>query len=164
MFTEAANQHFRMISEGSCDTDDRSNEAKNQFCITGINYVLIYIYIKKLFEIVTIFHNITVCTVFFTQINASLVSISQWRKICFTPDRLESKVRSVLLCFALFQEILLSYGPDHHCHKHSFLFCQTYSQCLRSQLLRHPYPLLSVCGIKEVNVFIASSFFRCCFR
>ncbi len=77
---------------------------KNQFCITGINYVLIYIYIKKLFEIVTIFHNITVCTVFFTQINASLVSISQWRKICFTPDRLESKVRSVLLCFALFRK------------------------------------------------------------
>lgn len=25
------------------------------------------------------------------------------------------------------------------------------SQCLRSQLLRHPYPVLSVCGIKELH-------------
>ncbi len=34
----AANQHIRMISEGSCDTEDWSNH-----CITEINYTLKYI-------------------------------------------------------------------------------------------------------------------------
>ncbi len=33
---------------------------KIQFCITGINNILKYIKIEKLFQIVTIFHNITV--------------------------------------------------------------------------------------------------------
>ncbi len=47
-----------MISEGSCDTKDWSNDAENKALITGINYILIYIQIKKkLFEIVIIFHN-----------------------------------------------------------------------------------------------------------
>ncbi len=31
-----------MISEGSCDTEDWSNDAENSALITGINYVLIY--------------------------------------------------------------------------------------------------------------------------
>ncbi len=32
----AANQHIRMISEGSCDTEDWSNDAENTDLITGI--------------------------------------------------------------------------------------------------------------------------------
>ncbi len=32
-----------MISEGSCDTEDGSNDAEIQRCITGINYILKYI-------------------------------------------------------------------------------------------------------------------------
>ncbi len=36
-----------MISEGSCDTKDWSNDAENKALITGINYILIYIQIKK---------------------------------------------------------------------------------------------------------------------
>ncbi len=36
------NQHFRMISEGSCDTEDWSNDAENSALITGINYILKY--------------------------------------------------------------------------------------------------------------------------
>jgi len=39
----AANQHIRMISEGSCDTEDWSNDAEN----SGINYSLKYIQIEK---------------------------------------------------------------------------------------------------------------------
>jgi len=35
----AAKWHIRMISEGSCDTEDWSNNAKS-FAITGINYIL----------------------------------------------------------------------------------------------------------------------------
>ncbi len=35
----APNQHIRMISEGSCDTEDW----KFSFTITGINYILKYI-------------------------------------------------------------------------------------------------------------------------
>ncbi len=36
-----------MISEGSCDTEDWSNDAENYALITGINYILKYIQIKK---------------------------------------------------------------------------------------------------------------------
>ncbi len=38
-------QHIRMISEGSCDTEDWSNDAENSALITGINYILKYIQI-----------------------------------------------------------------------------------------------------------------------
>ncbi len=43
----AANQHIRMISEGSCDTEDWSNDAENSALITEINYNLIHIKIQK---------------------------------------------------------------------------------------------------------------------
>ncbi len=36
-----------MISEGSCDTEDWSNDAENSALITGINYSLIYIQIES---------------------------------------------------------------------------------------------------------------------
>ncbi len=37
-----------MISEGSCDTEDWSNNAENySFAITGLNYILKYITIEK---------------------------------------------------------------------------------------------------------------------
>ncbi len=32
-----------MISEGSCDTEDRSNDAENSALHTAINYILKYI-------------------------------------------------------------------------------------------------------------------------
>ena len=35
-----------MISEGSCDTEDWSNDAENSALITGINYSLKYIKIE----------------------------------------------------------------------------------------------------------------------
>ncbi len=38
-----------MISEGSCDTEDWSNDAENSALITGIHYILQYIKIEKLF-------------------------------------------------------------------------------------------------------------------
>ncbi len=36
-----------MISDGSCDTEDWSNEIKIQLCFTGINYILKYIKIEN---------------------------------------------------------------------------------------------------------------------
>jgi len=42
----ASNHHIRMISEGSCDTEDCSNDAENSALITGINYILKYIKIE----------------------------------------------------------------------------------------------------------------------
>ncbi len=36
-----------MISEGSCDTEDWSNDAENSASITGINYILQYIRIEN---------------------------------------------------------------------------------------------------------------------
>ncbi len=38
----AANQYIRMISEGSCDTEDWSDDAENSALITEINYFKIY--------------------------------------------------------------------------------------------------------------------------
>ncbi len=39
----AANQHIRMISEGSRDTEDWRNDAENSALTTRINYILQYI-------------------------------------------------------------------------------------------------------------------------
>jgi len=36
-----------VISEGSCDTEDWRNDAENSALITGINYILQYIYIEN---------------------------------------------------------------------------------------------------------------------
>ncbi len=36
-----------MISEGSCDTEDWSNDAENSALITGINYILTDILIES---------------------------------------------------------------------------------------------------------------------
>ncbi len=36
-----------MISEGSCDTEDWSNDAENTALITEINYILQYIHIEN---------------------------------------------------------------------------------------------------------------------
>jgi len=36
-----AHHHITMISEGSCDTGDWSNDAGNSALITGINYILL---------------------------------------------------------------------------------------------------------------------------
>jgi len=38
-----------VISEGSCDTEDWSNDAVNSTLITGINYVLLYIQIEHFY-------------------------------------------------------------------------------------------------------------------
>ncbi len=43
----AANQYIRMISEGSCDTEDWSDDAENTALITEINYILTCITIEK---------------------------------------------------------------------------------------------------------------------
>jgi len=57
----AANQHIRMISEGSCDTKDWSNDSENnslsQEQITFEN-------ILKQKTVILIFHDITLFTVF----------------------------------------------------------------------------------------------------
>ncbi len=44
--SSAANQNIRMISEGSCDTEDWSNDAENSALITEISYILLYIRIE----------------------------------------------------------------------------------------------------------------------
>ncbi len=62
----APSQHIRMISEGSCDTEDWSNDAENS-AVHHRNKLHFKIYSnrKQLFKIVIIFHNIAVFTVFF---------------------------------------------------------------------------------------------------
>ncbi len=46
-FSWAAHQHIIMISEGSCDTEDWNNDAKNSDLITEINYILKHIQIEN---------------------------------------------------------------------------------------------------------------------
>ncbi len=70
----AANQHIRMISEGSCDTKDWRNYAENSALITAINYIVLYIRIEdSCFNIIyftvpfTVFFIIKIiCILFFT--------------------------------------------------------------------------------------------------
>ncbi len=73
MFLWVVNQYIRMISERSCDTEDWRNDAENSDLITKINYIFENnrkktSNRKQLFEIVTIFHNITAFTYIFEQI------------------------------------------------------------------------------------------------
>ncbi len=59
------NQHIRMISEGSCDTEDWCNDAENS-ALHHRNklHFTIFSHRKQLFYIVKICHNIKVFTVF----------------------------------------------------------------------------------------------------
>ncbi len=68
-----------MISEGSCDTEDWSNDAENP-ALHHRNklHLQIYSHRKQLFYIVIIFHNIT--TGFTDQLNAALVRIRDFFK------------------------------------------------------------------------------------
>ncbi len=43
----SSNHNIGMISEGSCDTEDWSNDAENSALITGINYIFKYIQIES---------------------------------------------------------------------------------------------------------------------
>ncbi len=36
-----------MISEGSCDTEDWSNDVEMQLCVSGINYILKHVKIES---------------------------------------------------------------------------------------------------------------------
>ncbi len=40
-------QHIKMISEGSCDTEDWSNDTENSALITAMNYIFLYIFKYK---------------------------------------------------------------------------------------------------------------------
>ncbi len=42
--SSAANQHFRLIYEGSGDTKYWDNDAENSVLITVINYIFLYIH------------------------------------------------------------------------------------------------------------------------
>ncbi len=57
----AANQHIRLISEGSCDTEDWSNDAENSALHhrNKLHFMYVFIYL-----IVIVFHIITHLTVF----------------------------------------------------------------------------------------------------
>ncbi len=49
-----------MISEGSCDTEDWSNDAENSALITEINYILKYIQIENIFFVYCNCNNFTI--------------------------------------------------------------------------------------------------------
>ncbi len=65
-----------MTSEGSCDTEDCSNDAeKSALHHKNKLHFKIYHNVKWLFEIVIIFHKFTALLYFFNQINVVLVRI-----------------------------------------------------------------------------------------
>ncbi len=53
-----------MISEGSCDTEDWSNDAEYSALITEINYILTHNRIENSYFLIPIFHYFSVFTVF----------------------------------------------------------------------------------------------------
>ncbi len=67
----AANRHIRMISEGSCDTEDWSNDAENSV-LHHRNKLHFTIYST----ILTI-HTVVAFTLFFNQINAASVRLKK---------------------------------------------------------------------------------------
>ncbi len=70
-----------MISVGSCDTEDWSNDAENTALITGINDILTYIHIENCyFKIAIIFHKSTLFFFIFYQIHTALLSIRNFLK------------------------------------------------------------------------------------
>ncbi len=82
-FSWAENQHIIIISEGSCDNEDWSNDAQN----TGINYILTYIVL--IFHCNNMFNTITVSTLFESNIfslGKHKRLLSQNWKILQTPD------------------------------------------------------------------------------
>ncbi len=82
----ASNQDIRMISEGSRDTEDWSNDDENSALITAINYILKYIKIRKV-----ILNCITVLQYFWSNtVNAAFVSIRDLR-----PKPLNVSVHSI---------------------------------------------------------------------
>ncbi len=70
----AANQNIRMISEGSCDTEDWSNDNVKNLVLHHRNksHFTIYLNRKLLFKIFTIFYNIALFIVFFKSNKYSL--------------------------------------------------------------------------------------------
>ncbi len=66
-----------MISEGSCDTEDWSNDTEKS-ALHHRNKLHFKLHIKiekKIFDIAIIYHNITVFTEFFDQIHVMLVKL-----------------------------------------------------------------------------------------
>jgi len=73
----AANHQIKMISEGSCNIEDWTNDAENS-ALHHSTKLLFKLYLnRKLFFFIVIFHNITLL-LFFDQINAALVSIKDF--------------------------------------------------------------------------------------
>ncbi len=63
-----------MISEGSCDTEDWSNDAEKSALITEINYILQYIHIENSYlNCKKKYFTVSLFLLYFDQINATLV-------------------------------------------------------------------------------------------
>ncbi len=64
MHLSPSRQHIRMISEGSCDTEDWSNDAENSALIITNNYSLTDITTESSCFKLHFFHTITILTIF----------------------------------------------------------------------------------------------------
>jgi len=85
-----------MISEGSCDTEAWSNDAENSVIITGINYILKYIQIKK--------------------VNLNCKNISQYYCFCCILDQInEASVNRSFLLKHFLKKTYCSNDICHHC-------------------------------------------------
>ncbi len=57
------NQHIKMISEGSCESEDWSNDVENAALLSGINNILKHIKQKKYIYTHTVYTHVCVCAV-----------------------------------------------------------------------------------------------------
>jgi len=77
-----------MITEGSFETEDCSNDAEIQLTITGINYILKYSNRKQFFQIVIIFHNISFFFLLYYYLINALSIRDFFQKHCLTSPKL----------------------------------------------------------------------------
>ncbi len=89
----AVNQHIRMISEGSYDTEDWSNDALHH---RNKLHFKIYSNGKQLFELVIIFQNIAVFTVFLINVQAVKKTVSE--RVLLWPEVLNFATKVKNLC------------------------------------------------------------------
>ncbi len=125
----AADQYIRMISEGSCDTEDWRNDAENSALITGINDIKKIIqnahtYLNLLF----IYLSCTVLLSVFSQKNAAFMQVNFFELFFLTlcnegpySESITYYLSSLLLCSArglIWNKYLQLFITSHRWQQH----------------------------------------------
>ncbi len=106
----STNQHIRMISEGSCDTEIGVILLKFSFGTTGINYIII-IYSNR--KVILICNNVSQYYCIFDQINTALVSKRDFFHNIKKKNPIDPKLLNIV--YFILRSVLsnLNFGRQH---------------------------------------------------